>query len=380
MLEKYSLQSWVFLSLFIFSWSIGYSQEKKTLEDIINTYVYAYQLSPENKFRLAAYAELKARLSADHQSIVIPFGSLGTLTMFPRNCLLRTPDNQIYHLSLSQTSSTRAFDDKLSHIFESILLMSSEGTDPRKVAFVDKHLARKNIEPFEKIYLRHILLRYGVFQSEKKYVELHTDWLPTNSYQYRKPEDHHLVRQQVTPLRIRLDEKILRGYYIKAGGTVYVENLTSSRFFATGETYDYNVAAFKLFLQKLFIQSVQYIMKTESKRTYQHLLQTFKVEEEQPVVQQPFMSDISSQKVPRHVVKAKHANTNSNSSVKHLYHPDSWMPMMLNILRSNNVNIGDPDVIQYFVNEPYFPELYDLLLPDEKAKVNIYKGHVVPRS
>ncbi|MEM7370809.1 MAG: hypothetical protein AAF587_19500 [Bacteroidota bacterium] len=381
MLEKYSLQSWVCLSLFIFSCSFGYSQEKKTLEEIINKYIYAYQLSPENKFRLAAYAELKATLSADHRAIVIPFGGLGTLTMFPRNCLLRTYDNQIFHLSLSHTSSTKAFDRKIGDIFESILLMSNDKADPGKIAFVDKHLARKNIEPFEKIYLRHILLRYGKFHPEKKYVELHTDWLPERNTQYQKPGSLHLVRRQNTPLKIKLDEKILRGYYINAGGTVYVENQKQSRYFATGETYDYNVAAFKLFLQKLFIQSVQYIMKTESKRASQHIFHDDKGNKAvAPKKVMPFVSDISSQTVPSHVVKINNRKSAASGEIKALYHPDSWMPMMLNTLRSNDVNIGDPDVIQYFVNEPYFPKLYDLLLPNEKTKVDIYKGRSVPRS
>ena len=371
----------LFLGSFLF---FTHGQSKHALEEVINHYIYAYPLSLSNQFRLATYAELKAKISYDERSILIPFGDLGTLTMYSGNCLLRTPDYQVFHLSLSDTSSSlaQAFNQKLNHIFESILLMSDDDADPDVMAFVDKHLARKNIEPFEKIYLRHILLRYGRYHPEKKYIELHSDWLPGNSYEYRKPGDLHMVRRQASPLRIRLDEQILRGYYIKAGGTVFVEDLKGVRHFATGETYDYNVAAFKLFLQKLFVQSVQYIMKNESQRTYQQALLAQTVVKDPNEESEIQLVATTADRPPQIVSTpaSSYQKSSVKSQIQPLYSPHDWMPMMLGILRANHINIGDPDIIRYFVGEAYFPKLYRLLLPEEKEKVDLFQGKSVPRS
>ena len=55
-----------------------------------------------------------------------------------------------------------------------------------------------------------------------------------------------------------------------------------------------------------------------------------------------------------------------------LYQEYDWIPMMLGMLRAQRVNIGDPDIIQYFVDEPYFDRIYRLLTPKEKIKVDAY--------
>lgn len=386
MFMKKQFQYWVCLSLItIFSFQ-SHAQTAQTIEEIINTYIYAYELSPANRFRLAAYAEMKAKTSPDQRSILIEFGDLGTLTLYPNNCLLRTFDYQVFHLNLDKPSppSAYAFNQQLNHIFESILLMSNDEAAPEKIYFIDEYLARKNIEPFEKIYLRHILIRYGKFHSEKQYVELHTDWLPKRIYQYRKPGESHIVNHKTTPLGIRLDEKILRGYYINAGGTVYVEDLDNVEFFATGETYDYNVAAFKLFLQKLFVQSVQYIMKKESNRTYHHVLQSQEIQQLEEKEQQAFPVVASQSSQPPMILKKQDVTDISTGSptsqIAPLYSPHAWMPMMLGMLRANGVNIGDADIIRYFVDEPYFQQLYELMLPEEQRKVDLYQRRVAPRS
>ena len=49
------------------------------------------------------------------------------------------------------------------------------------------------------------------------------------------------------------------------------------------------------------------------------------------------------------------------SGIKPLYDKYNWIPMMLGIMRSNNISIADKDVIEYFIDQPYFPILYDQL-------------------
>ena len=75
-----------------------------------------------------------------------------------------------------------------------------------------------------------------------------------------------MVKRHVTPLKIKLNEEVIRGYYINSGGTVYIENVDRDVYFATGEQYDYNVSAFKLFVQKVFVQTIQYISQKETNR------------------------------------------------------------------------------------------------------------------
>ena len=48
--------------------------------------------------------------------------------------------------------------------------------------------------------------------------------------------------------------------------------------------------------------------------------------------------------------------------------------MMLTILRTHGINIGDVDIIKYFIDEPYFARLYDQLTKEEKEKVDFYKS------
>ena len=48
--------------------------------------------------------------------------------------------------------------------------------------------------------------------------------------------------------------------------------------------------------------------------------------------------------------------------------------MMLTIMRTHGVNIGDVDIIKYFIDEPYFPRLYEQLTKEEKEKVDYYKS------
>jgi hypothetical protein len=44
--------------------------------------------------------------------------------------------------------------------------------------------------------------------------------------------------------------------------------------------------------------------------------------------------------------------------------------MMVGMLRARNVSLADPEIIQYFLGEPYFPRIYELLTPDERRRVD----------
>ena len=200
--------------------------------------------------------------------MTLEFGSIASLAFYERNCLLRTADNRVYHLDQSQNSTAQiyAMNSTLANIFERIILLSNHNSEQKLIQFVDKHLSRKNIEPFQKIFLRHILVRYGQFDEENNRIEFHTEWLPEKEFTYKGPNDERLIRKPIDPLLIKLDVSILRGYYLRSGGTVYVEDVRRDVNYATGEQYDPNVTAFKVFVQKLFVQTTQYIVREENNR------------------------------------------------------------------------------------------------------------------
>ncbi|RMG62951.1 MAG: hypothetical protein D6722_18080 [Bacteroidetes bacterium] len=350
------------------------------LESLINDQISSYSLSFDNQFKLAAYTELKGDYSPEFNTLTLDFGALGQVAFYRNNLLFKT-GNQVYHLNRGEngTVGAAAIDVKLEELFEQILLLGNQNADPRHIYFVDQHLARKNIEPFDKIFLRHILIAYGRYRPEEGYVEFHTDWLPGSTFEYRSPHDSSLVRKPISPLRIRLDPQILRGYYIRAGGTVYVENVDREVEYATGEIYSYNVAAFKLFLQKIFVQSVQYVVQEETQRLGQQGRTVAFVPHNLPATElappaPTFYADQGRPEAvhtirprPRVTISAKTA-----AAVAPLYHPYSWIPMMLNILRNQKINIGDPDVICYFVDAPYFERIYAQLTDEERMRVDAY--------
>ena len=77
-------------------------------------------------------------------------------------------------------------NEQLDDMFEKIILLGNAGASQEHVKFVDRSLARKNIEPFEKVYLRHILLKYGKFDLENQEVTFHTDWLTSPKHSNTK--------------------------------------------------------------------------------------------------------------------------------------------------------------------------------------------------
>ena len=177
----------------------------------------------------------------------------------------------------------------------------------------------------------------------------------------------------------------MRGYYIRSGGTVYVEDVDRKVSYATGEEYDYNVSAFKLFVQKLFSQTTQYIVRVEQKRLDLR-------SEKQPVIaeiirpgnrQKLYAESESVKPTPAPRTRSGYdmdgrskgfaRRTKKSNGVEPLYHKYNWIPMMLGLLRSKGINVGDQDVVKYFVNQPYFNLIYDQMNARERAKADRYK-------
>ncbi|MEL6133227.1 MAG: hypothetical protein AAFR59_07670, partial [Bacteroidota bacterium] len=342
-----------------------------------------YPFSFENIFRLAAYTELKGMYDSKTNGITMDFGALGRLTVYQNNCLLRTADNRVFHLDKYNNTSAQvaAMNERISELLDHIFLLGNHNADPFLIDFVDTHLARKNIEPFDKIYLRHILIQYGKLDRENSRVEFHTDWLPEQTFAYRSSEDRSVVRKPINPMKIKLDKNILRGYFIWSGGTVYVEDVKRNIVYATGEQYNYNVAAFKLFLQEMFAQSTQYIVREERSRIQarypQQEASTQSSTSAKPAVYavaEPIPTAIesplpSTRKPP---VRTRTVQANSENDAQSLYNEFDWIPMMLGMLRAQDINIGDPDIIRYFIDEPYFPQLYEQLNKEERRLVDSF--------
>ncbi|MCI4667629.1 MAG: hypothetical protein MRZ79_05660 [Bacteroidia bacterium] len=335
------------------------------LEKLINLSLEEFPFSQENKFRLAVYAELKGVYSSQHQALNLDFSDLGSLAIYQRSCVLKTHDRRLYYLNKGRNSEAQveAFNEKVHELLERIFLFSNHHASQLKIDFVDTYLAKKNIEPYEKIFLRHLLIRYGRYDKEYERVEFHTDWLPEQSYLHLSKESKSIVRKPINPLWIKLDKNILRGYFIRDRGTVYVEDVKRDIFFATGEEYAPNIGAFKSFLYKMLTQTTQFIINKEKKR----------LEEEIQV--EDLYANNSSGKVTSKWGRSRGASSSkgqNSGTNKPLYQENDWIPMMLGILRSQNINIGDADIIRYFVDEPYFDELYKQLTIPERKKVNAY--------
>ncbi|MEL7532687.1 MAG: hypothetical protein AAFN10_15315 [Bacteroidota bacterium] len=341
---------------------------------MINSYLTSYPFSADNLFKLAVYTELKGNFDPRSQSIHVDFGNLGTISFFQKNCLLKTSSSKVFHLMRDGSNSMpeiAAVNDALHHLFENIALLANHNADPRLVSFVDESLARKNIEPFNKIFVRHILINYGKYSASEKRVEFHTDWLPKGSSLMTKGEER-LVKQHLTPLRIQLDDHFLRGYYIHSGGTVYVEDVNRSVKYATGEEYDPNVSAFKVFVQKLFVQSAHFIANTESKRLESKPRLAMFVPPKEGEIEfshQSFIPEIERKPAQTVASRSRRISTTSGK-VTPLYHKYNWIGMMMAILREENLSIADPEILIYFLDKPYFDKVYAALTPEEQRAVD----------
>ncbi|MDX1908486.1 MAG: hypothetical protein SF053_15730 [Bacteroidia bacterium] len=337
------------------------------VEELINRFLTVYPLWPDNRFRLAIWTELKGQYDPATGALELKFGDLATMTFYERNCLLRTRNHRIFHLEREESPSVQslAMNRMLAELFETVLLLGNHGADSVHIQFVDQYLAKKNIEPFEKLFLRHILIRYGRYEPQYRRIEFRTEWLPETTYAYRDAQDSVAVRKPIDPMRLKLDETILRGYYIKSGGTVYVEDVTRKVIYATGETYQPNITAFKLFAQKLFSQTTQYIVLRD-----QHRVDSLEASFEDgfdglltraaPLPQATHLAGQPEgyRSSPRQIV-----------SIQPLYGPDSFVSMILGLLRSRGIEVYDPDIAPYLVRQTFFPQLMELLSEEERLRM-----------
>ncbi|MEL6674295.1 MAG: hypothetical protein AAFR61_18960 [Bacteroidota bacterium] len=365
--------------------TLSFSQNSRNggdWETLINHHLSSYQLTDDNRFKLAAYTELKGEWSAAQKALILSFGKLGSLTFYDHNCLLRTNNHRIFHLDKRRNSEVQimAMNRALSDIFDQILLLSNKGADPRLVRFVNDHLARKNIEPFDKIYLRHILIRYGKYIPQYDRIDFHSDWIEDDR------ESAYLrqrtVLRPLDPVSIRLDRKVLRGYYLKAGGTVYVEDVQRDTRYATGEGYRSNVTAFKVFTKRLFAQSTQYIVANEKRRmarlrpsvpAQMAVTKPSRAKAKLP----PQAIAMASSGVSRGAAPTKtRRRVAAKPGVEPLYKKENWIPLLLQTLRSRRLNIGDPDILPYFINHPNFHLIYAQLTEQEKARVDYYRSRM----
>ncbi len=331
-------------------------------EELINNFINTYPLSSDNKLKLSAYAELKGHFSDSLQSLRLDFGSLGRVFFFSNNCLLRNRNNEVYYIDKQnpKASQIKAFNVGIQQIFEQINLTGNYNAATSQIDFIAQHLAQKNIEPFYKLFVRYLLVNYGEFDSIQRTVTFHSNFISKSTTAMDSLHIEELANKHTTPLKIVLSDNDIKGYYLEVGGQVYIENDRNKGFYVSGEDYKYNnVTAFKLFVSKMFSQSIQYIAPLESKR----IAKLTKDEGLRDGVLE--QASASAHYTPRSV-KVK------SMAPQNLYTPYSWIGMMLNILRVNQLNIGDPDIIKYFVDRPYFTKIYDQLLPEEKIKVDHY--------
>ncbi|MEO1212572.1 MAG: hypothetical protein AAFY45_03545 [Bacteroidota bacterium] len=352
-------------NLFICSFAQAPSKKNATLEQIIQKFIFPYGLSSDNQFKLAAYAELKGQFSNMDQSLTLNFGDLGYFSFFSKNCLFRSGKG-VYHLNKYDTGSPsiELINKKLSEMFEHIILLGNGNADSDHIDFVDKHLAKKNIEPFDKIFIRHILLKYGEYDPLLGQVNFNTETLPDKIFARDKDAKNQTwLKKYISPLKIRLDEKILRGYYINSGGTVFVENVDRKVFYATGEQYDDNVTAFKVFIQKLFVQSAQYIVQNEADRLKRMS------EKKDGIVTEMVSYDSSIDKSKKYVPRGGRRITKAKA-VKPLYDHKSWIPMMMGLLAKQKIDITDEDVLPYFIERNDFYLIYERLSIEDQKKVD----------
>lgn len=350
------------------------------MEQTINQILVAYQFTDDNQIRLAAYAEMKGQFDPVSDALVLDFGYLGTLTFYQENCLLKTMDHRMFFLTREENTQGQidGINERIDEILDHIFLLGNRDADPQKVAFVDRYLAKKNLEPFYKIYIRHILIRYGKYDAANEQVEFKTDWLPDQEFAAPDPETGSLVRKPIKPMKIKLDKQVLRGYFLWSGGTVYIEDVERDVIYASGEEYTFNVGAFKAFANKLFTQTTQYFTKQEQKRLSKMSAPQRQTEEAtgkvyavasvvQPLTDS-FASSRNRGKATRRLVVRK-----KPSNEPQLYSEYHWIPMMLGIMRINNINVGDADVLPFLIDQPYFPNIYELMTEDERERVSKYR-------
>lgn len=355
----------------------GISMDLMDLETLINERFSDLPLTPDNRHRLAAWSELKGNFSATSNSLTLNFGDIGKLEVYPQNFLLRVGSRRVYHLDRRRMNQrdVAIMNETLRDIFEQISLLANHNADPELVYFVDEQLARKNIEPFSKLYLRHVLIKFGKFDRARRMVQFKTDWLPVTSFEYEMPGEFgtQLVRKPIDPLLIKLDEATVRGYYLRSGGTVYVEDVERNVFYATGQGYSPNVSAFKIFLQQLFTQTTNYVVKEEEARIIAYRQDQIRIQRQQRPATPRVASASSRSMFARGSSRGQSPQTDQAPVVKPLYAQNEWMGKMLGLLRLQDA-VTDRDVAEFLVEQPFFPELYKRLSQEEKDFYDHFSG------
>lgn len=312
---------------------------RHTVTQIINRHFDGYPISFDNQLRLAIYAELKGRYGATHRQILLDFEEFGEISFYADNCIIKSPEGVI-NLN-KQDGPPHAEANQLIHgILENLMLFSNHRAAPDHIAFVDHWLARKNIEPFHKIYTRHLLLRYGRFDAAAQQLVFHTDYIsPTEDV------NASLVKAHKTPLKMVLDSTSLRGYYLKAGGQVFVEDTHQALWYATEEGKAYNnITAYKLFLQLLITETIPYISRAEDTRQQ-------KIDRVRQIISQREGKPLSR------------------------YSSDEWILFLLSSLRSQQISPSDPDILRHLVRQPHFDRIYAHMTEEEKAAADSYRSY-----
>ncbi|MDX2285958.1 MAG: hypothetical protein NW241_17450 [Bacteroidia bacterium] len=346
------------------------------LEALINRCVGAYDLTPDNRLKLAAYCELKGQITEGPELITLSFGHLGLLTFFQRNLLLRMPGQQVYHLDRFRagTAAGATVNRVLNGMFEQIFLLGNYESAVPMRSFIDREIARFNLEPFDKLYLRYLLVRFGVFDSVRQLVTFHTSAMQAQPAA-RKAQGRG-ARPQDTHLQMRLEPGKLTGVSVATGAQFYLEAPDRRHWYVTGESYGANVTAFKSFLQKLFVLTLQIVSQSETRRLSGIERGGSTVVKEMVTRETALPGDGSLAPVPYLAVtpweQASAQTPVLAAPQAPLYNSYNWIPMMLGMLRSRQVNIGDEDVICYFAGEEYFGRVYEQLLPQERSRADAY--------
>ena len=332
------------IAFFLFALSFCSAQQqliRNSVIQIINQHLSDYPLSFDNQLRLAIYTDLKGKYDAPNRRIVLDFGDYGDISLYENNCLIRTP-NATLNLNKNDLHAASKANKLVGGILEKLMLFSNHQANPAHVAFVDQLLARKNIEAFHKIFTRHVLLKYGKYHAGDRVLIFHTDYIsPSADF------NQSLIKKHKTPLKIILNQEGLKGYYLRTGGEVYLEDSRKKLWYATSEGTNYNnVTAYKLFIQSLITQTIPYISKEESNR--------------QKKIKQM-----------REVVKL----TDDRKAHPSRYQGDEWIVMMLGALRANDISPSDPYILRHLSRQDYFQKVYKHMTVAEKKAADRYKTY-----
>lgn len=314
------------------------------LEQIINDRLTAYPFSSSNLFRLAIYTELKGKYYAANEELRLSFGEAASISFYPSHCLLKK-GSSAFHLSegAPKSSMSAAMDIALDEIFEQIMLMTNSNRLPQHIAFVDKWLSKKNIEPFHKIFSRYLLLAFGQYNPRTMQVSFHSRDIPA-SYAHGGLRGNSGDKIDDHPLKLVLDTVALRGYYLKTGGNVFVNDVDRDILYATGEDFHYNnITAYKLFIQHLFTTSIHHIAEFTRRR--------------------------KSRKIDVAIVKADKTVSSSSD------HPYQLGSTIIGLLKAQDISITDPSILKHLLYRPFFPDIYKSLDKEQRKIVDRYRAY-----